>query len=135
MRSKASLNLMELLIMILVFALTAALCLQCFVLANRISKRQEAKDVSVLLVQNAVETLKQTSGNFEQAMSILGGYMDGNRWIIPYDDDLQQLPDSTHMTFRMQVTPRETGNPLLGSADVRFFYGNDIIFEITTGNY
>ena len=58
MRSRAPLALMEQLVMILVFALAAALCLQVFVFADRISARNEETDRAVLVCQNAAETLK-----------------------------------------------------------------------------
>ena len=53
MRSKAPLALMEQLVMVLVFALAAALCVQVFVLSYQTSRRNEARDRAVLEAQNA----------------------------------------------------------------------------------
>ena len=58
MKNKTSLLLMEQLVMILVFALCAALCLQCFVAADRISGETGLRDDAVLLAQNTAEALK-----------------------------------------------------------------------------
>ena len=58
MRSRSPLVLMEQLVMILVFALAAALCLQVFVFADRVSARSEQTDRAVLVCQNTAETLK-----------------------------------------------------------------------------
>ena len=58
MKNKTSLLLMEQLVMILVFALCAALCLQCFVAADRISRETGLRDEAVLLAQNTAESLK-----------------------------------------------------------------------------
>ena len=55
MKSKAPLSLMEQLIMLLVFALAAALCLQVFVLSAQISRRCKATDHAVTAAQNAAE--------------------------------------------------------------------------------
>ena len=44
MRSKAPLAMMEQMVMLLVFALAAALCLQAFVKSDQMSKRMEAQD-------------------------------------------------------------------------------------------
>lgn len=44
MRSKAPLALMEQMVMVLVFALAAALCLQAFALADRISRQNAERD-------------------------------------------------------------------------------------------
>ena len=58
MKSKAPLVMMEQMVMILVFALAAALCLQAFVLSDSLSERGEARDRAVLLCENAAETLR-----------------------------------------------------------------------------
>ena len=55
MRSKASLFLMEQLIMVLVFALAAALCLQVFVRAEEISLESARRDEAVIVARNAAE--------------------------------------------------------------------------------
>ncbi len=44
MKSKAPLVMMEQMVMILVFALAAALCLQAFVLSNSLSEQGQARD-------------------------------------------------------------------------------------------
>ena len=58
MKSKAPLAMMEQIVMVLVFALAAALCLQTFVLSGKISKKTEAKNRAVTEVQNAAELMK-----------------------------------------------------------------------------
>ena len=58
MRNKTSLVLMEQLVMVLVFALAAAICLQIFVLSDRLSKEQEVKAHAAFLAQNAAEWIK-----------------------------------------------------------------------------
>ena len=65
MRNRAFLPLMEQAIMILVFALAAALCLRTFVWADGYSARQQARDQAVTVAQNAAETL--------QAKGLVGG--------------------------------------------------------------
>ena len=52
MRTKSPLALMEQLVMVLVFALAAALCLQVFVLADKTSRHNADVDNAVLLAQN-----------------------------------------------------------------------------------
>ena len=49
MKSKAPLALMEQIIMVLVFALAAALCLRTFALSDRMSREGELRDGAVLL--------------------------------------------------------------------------------------
>lgn len=62
MKNKSSLTLMELVIMILVFAFTAAFCLMAFVWADQSSEAQVARDHAIVEVQNMAETLKYSHG-------------------------------------------------------------------------
>ena len=111
MKNKASLPLMEQLIMILVFAMTAALCLQGFSAANKMSQRQEQMSRAVVLAQNAAETLKGTGGDYRAVAAISDA----------------SSADGYHLT----VTPIETADPLLGSACVQVFFEEELIFEIS----
>lgn len=87
MRSKAPLAMMEQLVMVLVFALAAALCLQVFVLSDKTSRRNEARDRAVLEAQNTAEELKSLRGDFAQAAELYGGAFDGQTWGRSYDAD------------------------------------------------
>lgn len=58
MRSRASLLLLEQLMMVLFFALTAAICMQAFVKADEISIHNNRQDRAVMLAQNAAELIK-----------------------------------------------------------------------------
>lgn len=59
MKNKASLLLMEQLIMILVFALGAALCLQVFARSAQIAGQTACRDAAVQMAQNGAELWKQ----------------------------------------------------------------------------
>lgn len=115
MKNKTSLVLMEQLIMILVFSLAAALCLQAFALSDRISMNNQARDRAVLECQNAVEVLEHAGGDYRLACARLGGSWDGTCWEIPYSE--QWLPDQDQPHYTLRVTPQESGDPLLGIAD------------------
>ena len=78
MRNKSPLALMEQVLMVLVFALAAALCLQGFVLSNRISTRMETRNKAVSLAQNAAEIVKYYSGDLSEVAQQLNGHWDGN---------------------------------------------------------
>ena len=62
MKSKAPLLLMEQMVMLLVFALAAALCLQAFVKSDGLSGNSEARDRAVTLCQTAAETVRHSGG-------------------------------------------------------------------------
>ena len=67
MKSKAPLSLMEQMVMLLVFALAAALCLQAFVKSDRISRESEARDRAALLCQSVAEAVRHNGGDLGAA--------------------------------------------------------------------
>ena len=106
MKNKAPLALMEQLVMLLVFALAAALCLQAFVLADQMSEENALRDRAVVRVQDAAETVKYTKGDMERAQQLLGGELSGGKLTIS---------DETGI---LTIETRENCGPLLGAADV-----------------
>ena len=111
MRSKAPLALMELVVMVLVFALSAALCLRIFVLSDRISRSCEDRDNALILAQTAAETVKHYGGDLPRAAAALGGAMDGEVLTLRSDD------------LNLVITPAEGSSPLLGLAAVTVYNG------------
>ena len=92
MRSKSPLTLIELIIMIAVFALAAALCLRAFVWADLKSADNQERDRAVILAASTAEEIK------------------ANHFAAPSTEQKDG--------FTVTVTPRETGNDLLGAATV-----------------
>lgn len=72
-RSKAPLALMEQIIMILVFALTAAVCLQAFVYSNQLSKEGERQNIAANYAQEIAEYCKTKKGNIDILCQQLAG--------------------------------------------------------------
>lgn len=70
MKNRSSLALMEQLVMVLVFALAATMCLRLFVFAGQTARRTQLREEAVILAQNTAEELKasrgQTPGSFGQ---------------------------------------------------------------------
>ena len=127
MKSKAPLALMEQLVMVLVFALAAAVCLQVFVLSDRISRTCEARDRAVLMAQSAAETIKGCGGDYAQAARTLGGGWDGQAWTIGYDEGWQETAEDA--AYVLRVTPGESGQDGLGMANITVT-GTEEIFSL-----
>lgn len=72
MKSRIPLLLMEQMVMLLVFALSAALCLQAFVLSDGISERSDNRDRAVTLVQETAETVRHYGGVEAAARDLMG---------------------------------------------------------------
>ena len=127
-RSKAPLALMEQMVMLLVFALAAALCLQAFIRSDSDSKRSEARDRAAVLCQNVAETIRHNGGDLEAALKTVSGVDPGSRdgfgLFEHYDEDWNVMeyhgrPLSPKYLLRaMEV---DSGMDGLGKANVEAF--------------
>lgn len=119
MKSKAPLALMEQMVMLLVFALAAALCLQAFVKSDRISRQSEARDRAAVLCQSVAETIRHNGGVAETREGSGHGGLDelGNVCVLPvsgemmlfYDSDWERLEAPPVSENTAWVLPTETG--------------------------
>ena len=106
MRTKSPLVMLEQVVMLLVFALAAALCLRAFVQADSMSKTNAARDEAMVQVQQAAEVVKHCRGDLEQAADILEGHWDGETLTIPAAD------------FTVTAVPVPTDDDLPGMAEI-----------------
>ena len=128
MRSKTPLALMEQVIMVLVFALAAALCLRVFVLSDRISRECEARDRAVPAVQTVAEILKNCRGDFAETERLAEAALDNIDILLYHSDRTEHTEDALCIT----VLPANTESELLGSAEVSALNDSgDVIFSLT----
>ena len=109
MKSKASLQLMELLVMILVFALAAAMCLEVFARAGEISEETARRDQAVVMAANAAEILKATAGDISAAEAV------------------------SREGYRVTVLPGQPRQPGLAEAEIQVFFQEELLFRLNTG--
>lgn len=96
MKSRAPLLLMEQMVMLVVFALAAALCVQAFVRSDASSARNEARDEAVVLCQNAAEAIRHSGGNFNEVAEKLGLELgQGGAMSRCYDENWQPVDFDT----------------------------------------
>lgn len=104
MKSKVSLQLMEQLIMILVFAVAAALCLQVFAKSAEIARKTVCQDEAVQIARNGAELWKQG-----------------------------EVPASGNEHFDLVITDMKTGIPGYQEARITVACECGICFELTAG--
>ena len=123
MKNKASLVLLEQLVMIVVFSLAAALCLRIFVWSDRTSREMELRDKAVVLCQNAAETLK-AEGSLEAGAARLGAAARENLWSAVYDGQL-----------RLELENREAPASGMAAAEIRAVSEEtgEVLFSVTVG--
>lgn len=126
MRSKTPLALMEQVVMVLVFALAAALCVQVFVLSDRVSRENAARDRAMLEAQNAVELLKSTDGTTAERLSraaeTLGGQYEQGLLYLDYDKNWNPV-DGMDGVYRLTASGVSTDVPGMALAQVQVTVG------------
>lgn len=121
MRNKAPLALEEQLVMLLVFALTAALCLKCFVWGEEAADAGARRDAAALCAQNAAEILKYARGDLALAAAETGWVEDG-AWQVCYDESWHPVQTGGDYLLRARILEEDI--PLLGSAEVSVLDAN-----------
>ena len=125
-RSKAPLAMMEQMVMLLVFALAAALCLQAFVKSDEMSKGGEARDRAVTLCQNVAEVLRSNGGDPGEALRTVTGQClttDRGDFTARFDENWELIePDRSfgagEQYYFAWVSELDSGVPGLGKAEV-----------------
>lgn len=110
MKSKAPLALMEQMVMLLVFALAAALCLQAFVKSDQISLRSQAKSNAALMAQNTAEMIRYSGGSLEHAFTETadsqgGSYLENEGLAIAYDEEWKVTAEKWSYLLTVQEIP------------------------------
>jgi len=107
MKNKASLTLLEQLVMILVFSLAAAACLRLFAWSDQTSREMQQHSEGLVLCQNAAETVK-AAADLEKGALSLGAVWQGTRWEAQYAGK-----------FRLELEEIQQRIPGMGQAIVR----------------
>ena len=101
MKNRTILSLIEMLIMVMVFAVAAAICLRAFVWADLTSRDSKEAAAAALKAEEAAEILQHFEGDPEAASETYGGEVsddagasDGNSgiWVVGFDSDWQIVP-------------------------------------------
>lgn len=105
MKNKSPLMLIELTVMLLILAASAALCLRGFVWADARAQETQRRDLALVQLQNAAEVLQACGGDWEEAVRTHGGTWEAGHWVISLEDGTV-----------LRAVPEETELPTLGAA-------------------
>lgn len=98
---------MEQMILLLVFAFAAAICMQAFVLSDKISAQCDARDNAVIAAQSAAEAIKYASGDTEKAAEILGAESKDGILTAMYDENWNITDNSGAYILTVRPEPAE----------------------------
>lgn len=125
-KSKSTLALMEQVIMILVFAFTAAFCVQAFVKAELLSRELGKRDRAVNICQTVAETVKALQGDMELAALSLNGSVRGNGLVLFFDDNWENAAEENAVYMLQLYYIEETPYLALGEVTVSSGEGEEI---------
>lgn len=140
MENKAPLALMEQMVMLLVFALAAALCLQAFIKSDEISLRSQSKSDAALAAQNVAEIARHSGGSIEHALmetakelgvsyqKIAGNI--GANLVIFYDKEWKTVMEEGDYILTVQEIPAAEAG--LQKISVQVMEQTELLFELET---
>ena len=102
--SRASLFLMELMISILFFAISGAVCIQLFVKAHTINEETAAKSKATLIAQDICEYYHYTNGNKADMLSYYWDYEETEDSILLYFTESGDICSSVGATYVATLT-------------------------------
>lgn len=135
MSKKSHLVLIELMIMLLIFSLTAALCLQVFAWSSDEAENIENRDKAMLKAQTAAEIIKAFGGDFAEAAEELGGAYSAadDELVVCYtvDWECSEAADvAAYWQFRL-TAKRDASDALLERAEISVeSQDGEMIFQI-----
>ena len=119
MKSRNVLSQIEFIIMVLVFALSAAVCLKVFAYSDSNSERNETRDYAMVRLQSAAELMKNSRGDLERCVSEFGGHADEKKWELELEDGM-----------KLTAEKQESGNKYLGKAELKFYSSGEEICSL-----
>ena len=105
--SKTPLFLMELIIMLLVFSISAAICLQVFAGARRISDESHRLDVAVMQAQTAAECWKASHGDLKETAERMGTVPENDGFVLFHEEEMKLEFQCEDMTAYIVVLSGE----------------------------
>lgn len=130
MRNKAKLVMIEQIVMILVFALAATICVRMFVLSEKLSKKYENTDRAVLTAQNAAELLKSEGiTGYINKTNVIQTAQD--EWVTFFDSEWRVTNEEDKRKFSLKVKYTADEDACLWRAEITVCTAEDVeLFRI-----
>jgi len=129
-RSRSTLFLMEQMIVIVVFAFCAAVCVKLIGEAHVISTRNNDIKNAIITVESAAECFKAFSGDMPKIAEILGGTYNEQTVLTVYYDDEWRISNQEEAVYIMSIINHNdpAKKPLItADIQVRRTTGDDIL--------
>lgn len=104
--SKNGLFLMEMILVVLLFSLSAAVCLQMFGYANLTAQRAEDLSNATLSARSTAACFQSTNGDLDEMAELLSGHVDDDTLLVYYGSDWSATPSPN--AYYLQLTTSGT---------------------------
>jgi len=121
----------ELVIVILFFSLSAAVCVKIFATSELLSRTSYDINKSVVMAQNAAECFKAADADIYKTAQMLGGAVNESTIKIAYDKNWQ-ISESKSV-FEMIINIKSE-NAELKKAEITVYKNNKILYELTASH-
>jgi len=128
--SRTSLFLGEIVLSLLIFALSAAVCVGLLFRAYHISGASGELNQAVFYAQSAAETFK-AQPELAKMTELLGGSLDSDTCYVYYDGNWQPA-QKQEAVFTQSVSLHEEAG--VQYADIRMLKGSAVIFQLTAAS-
>jgi len=139
--SGSGLFLIELLFGLLIFALTAAVCLQIFVGSHRISNESNRLNHAVVMAQNGAECFKASGGDLRDTAMLIKGHLYSDDVVFKYFDSewnsvftilFDEAGKATNAAYVLEIRrlPEQNGHMVIAGEAVVSDVAGHVIFSI-----
>lgn len=102
-KSKSGLFLIELIVVILIFSLSAATCLRLFFQSRQIATESKNLSYASLAVQSTADCYKSSGGDVKKVAEMLGGSIVDDRLYLYYDADWNRAADDGTAPYSVSI--------------------------------
>lgn len=112
-RSKSGLFLIELIVVILIFSLSAATCLRLFFQSRQIAAESKNLSYASLAVQSTADCYKSSGGDIEKVAEMLGGSIVNDQLYLYYDADWSRAEDDGAAPYYVRIQELVAGDGVI----------------------
>lgn len=131
--TRSGLFLLEMIIMLLFFAVTCAVSVRLFATTSRMSRESTDLTAAVTKTESAAEAFQSADGSLAAVGKMLGGSETGGSLVIYYDKALLPVSEQ-EAEYSLTIRPKNGGEHL-ASAAISFARGQDTIYTLDTSVY
>jgi len=134
-KSKSTAFLVELLIVIMFFAFSGAICAEAFVYANNQSHEVENTQNALIAMQSAAECAKAHSDDMQTLARLLNAERSGNKLTAHYNEDWASVPGNGAYTLTVTVVEERQAAGVLYKATVAVYRGDSELVSVDAYRY